>query len=69
MAKQIADGIDKEVISELRELAEGGHIEIIKRKLKGKFTLPAKEEVFISEDLYPEIKEMLDKDLQDSRND
>lgn len=55
MAKEISDHISKEVISEIRELAEGGQIEIIRRKLKGEFTLPVKYEV--EEEIYFEPQE------------
>lgn len=69
MAKQIADGIDKEVISELRELAESGHIEIIKRKLKGKFSYEREDIIEIPEELHGEVRDMMLDDLNKSRND
>lgn len=68
-AKQIADGINKEVISELRELAEGGHIEIIKRKLKGKFSYEREDIIEIPEELHGEVRDMMLDDLNKSRND
>lgn len=69
MAKEIADHVNKEVISELRELAESGHIEIIKRKLKGKFSYEREDIIEIPEELHGEVRDMMLDDLNKSRND
>lgn len=69
MAKEISDHINKEVISELHELAEGGQIEIIRKQLEGKFSYEREDIIEIPEELHGEVTSMMLDNLNESRND